>query len=252
MPTFLSALGTIRDNRMFCFDGSQRIYTDSRGVSVFFSPPRVLLDHGVNQANEQRMRIVGPRLQFRMELRSQKIWVVRQLYHFYEFAVWRNATEGKPCFGQLISKVVVYFIPVSVALPDYRLAIDLGCLGAQFEIAGIATQSHRAAFQRDIMLIRHEIDHRIWSVRVEFCRMRFLHAGHVSCEIYNGDLHTKAQPKIRHSMSPGVGTSLNLAFDTAVTKAAWHNNTIDIGKIFSSAVFFDVFRKNPLYIDGGS
>ena len=185
-----------------------------------------------DKALEQGMCAVGAALELRVELCTQMEVAAGQLHSLHQMAVRACAGNDQPGVLHLLPEVVVEFIAVAVALPDLALAVTLGHLGAGRHCAGILAQAHGAALGDVALLIRHQGDDVVGTVRGELAGIGVLVAQHIAGKFNDHDLHTKADAKAGHMVLAGVLSGLDHALDAAVAKAAGHDDAVHVCKSF--------------------
>ena len=114
----------------------------------------ILLGSGYKVYEQGRRAFYGA-FQLRVELAAYKERVVWQLYHLYQGAFRVMAGGYQACFHKIFLELTVKLIAVTVPFADKRAAIDLGCTGARFQLAGISAQAHGTAFGCYLLLLLH-------------------------------------------------------------------------------------------------
>src|SRR5690348_7757179 len=97
-----------------------------------------------DEALEQRMRLVGFALKFRVKLAGDEEGVIGQLDDFHQLAVWREAAEHKLGLLKALTVGVIKLVPVSVAFLDHKSAVQPGGFGAHDQLAGLGAKAHGA------------------------------------------------------------------------------------------------------------
>src|SRR3990167_3565375 len=87
------------------------------------------------EATEQRVAIARSRSELRVELASDKPWMIRRFHHFNQSAIARAAGDLEASFDQLRQQVVVHFIAMTVTLDDYIFAVASVHLRARQQLA---------------------------------------------------------------------------------------------------------------------
>src|SRR5580704_15663395 len=86
---------------------------------------RCVPHHGrLDESAEQRMRIERARLQFGMELASEKPWMPLQLHDLHQMIVRRGPRRDEPDLFEPLAIVVVHFVAMAMALRNVGLAIE--------------------------------------------------------------------------------------------------------------------------------
>src|SRR5699024_10804804 len=119
------------------------------------------------ELHEERVWTIRAAAQFRVELHANEERVIRVLHDLGEVAVWVHTGNRQSSRFQLLQVLAVDFPAVTVALMNGAAVI--GALGgaAVPQLALPETQAHGAAHV-DILLIRHDIDHRMRSAVIDF------------------------------------------------------------------------------------
>jgi hypothetical protein len=79
----------------------------------------------LNEAGEKRVRLEWLRLELRMELDRHVPRMGWQFDDLHELAVERSADDLETLIGQCLFIQAIEFVPVSMALVDYRLRVQL-------------------------------------------------------------------------------------------------------------------------------
>ena len=69
---------------------------------------------GLDEASEERMRLHGLTLEFRMRLGGHEVGMIFQLNQLHEIAVRRGTAEDKILRLELLTVGIVEFVPVSM------------------------------------------------------------------------------------------------------------------------------------------
>ena len=89
-------------------------------------------------------------------------------------------------------------------------------------------------------------DHRVRGVGVELNRVGAFQVENIAGELNRCNLHSKAQPKIRYVVFPGILRGKDFALRAALTKAARHEDATVTLEHLGRPVFLDVFRLDAL------
>src|ERR1700692_3538185 len=106
-----------------------------------------------------------------------------------------------------------------VPLVDHRLGVQLAYRRVWVELDRIRAQAHGPTHVGDLLLLREQVDHREWSLRVELGGVGALHARHVPRELGYGDLHTQADTEVGHPALAGDLGGPDLALDPTAAEA---------------------------------
>src|SRR6266480_4219541 len=91
------------------------------------------------------MRLERLRLEFRMELATNEVWMVRQLNDFYVRAIRSGAGDLQAGGGQGLFVFPVELISVAMPFADFRLAVNFVGQSARFNLASPGAKPHGAA-----------------------------------------------------------------------------------------------------------
>jgi hypothetical protein len=188
-------------------------------------PQRLLVQSrvgGGDETVEQGMRAVRFALEFRMKLAGDEKWVAGQFDDFDQFTVGRPSAKAEAGFGERLVIIVVEFVAMPVALVDDESAIQARGVRAHRQLASLASQAHRAALGRDLLLLIQQRDDRVRGPRIEFGGMGFLQFEHVAGELNSSRLHAQAKTQVRHILFARITGGLDFPFDAALAKAPWN------------------------------
>ena len=120
---------------------------------------------------EQRCRMSWTALKLWVCLACNKPRVNRlwKLNHLYKAIVWRNTRNYQTSLNKLITEYVAYLIAVTMTLVNQVVAICLVCKSSLNNLTRIRTKAHGTALVSNILLIRHKIDDRVWSIWTKLC-----------------------------------------------------------------------------------
>src|SRR5215213_138869 len=99
---------------------------------------QTIFPSGLNERCEERMRIKRFGLVFGVELARDKIRMsfARQLDHFHEFAVGRNAAEYKPFLFECSAEFGIELVTMTMPFADvFRAVINIASEGRFFQVA---------------------------------------------------------------------------------------------------------------------
>lgn len=144
-----------------------------------------------------------PRLELGMVLASNivRMLAARQLCHFHAGARFVATDEFQARIVNFIHHGRIDFVPVPVALRNFRLAPVHGLRGAVGAIRGVrkfgetGTEAHGATH---LVLVNfwHENDHLVLGVLVEFCRIGVLPVEHVATVFDDHGLEAEADAQV--------------------------------------------------------
>ena len=102
------------------------------------------------------------------------------------------------------------------------------------------------------VLLRHQMNHRMGSLGIQFCAVGVFPANDMAGELHNGHLHTKAQPQKWHLMLPGITDRADFSFRTPVAETAGNQNAVHIPQIFCGIFICYQFGVYPFDMDNGA
>ena len=111
--------------------------------------------------------VIGARLELGVELGAQVEGVIAQLDDLHQAVIGREAAEDQPVGGEQLAEFIIELEAMAVPLVDHRLPVGGAGAGALGQATGPGTQAHGAALVRDIALLGHQVDHRVFGESVE-------------------------------------------------------------------------------------
>src|SRR6266446_322115 len=118
-------------------------HLDLGGAFLLFLLPLVFI-RSAHERLEQRMRLQRLRLEFRMELASDKKRMTRNLYHLNVSAVGSRAGNAQPRRHHRLLILAIELVTMPVPLADLGLAIHSVCQRPRLDFARPCPQPHRA------------------------------------------------------------------------------------------------------------
>src|SRR5665648_20819 len=91
---------------------------ETRDSHIEHRDSRKLFKCGSYKFFEQRMRPVGTRFKFWMELGGHKPWMIRNFNDFYQTTIQRGSRKLQSCLLELSAVLVINFIAMTMALID--------------------------------------------------------------------------------------------------------------------------------------
>ena len=175
-----------------------------------------------------------------MKLAGDEKRVLGQLDDLHQLAVGCVAAENEIRFLEALAIRIVELVSVTVALVDYKGAVQARRFGGHHQLARLGAEAHRAAFLGHSGLLVQHGDDRVRCVGVKLSRVGFGEFQHVAREFDGGDLHAQAQAQIGHVVLAGVARGLDFAFDAAPAKAARHEDAAQALQVLLRAVAFEI------------
>ena len=170
------------------------------------------------------MRTVRAASQLRVILHADEPRVVRQLDNLHQIALRVHAADAHAALDEQIAIGVVELVAVAMALEDILLTVGGEGDGIAAQAAGIFAQPHRAALLVDMLLVGHQVDHRVRRVGVNLAGVRAGQAEHVAGVFHHGHLHAQTNAQKRHAVHAGILHGGNLALQPALAEAARHEH----------------------------
>ena len=148
--------------------------------------------------------------------------------------------------GERLTEDVVELIAVAVALVNHRLTIGGHGAGLRLQTAGIRAQPHGTALLGDVLLLGHQVDHRVLGGLGEFGAVSVGHTGHVTGVLDDRQLHAQADAKIGDVVLPGIAGRANHALDAPVAEAAGHDDAVAAGQPCGDVLIGELFGVDPV------
>src|SRR5579885_2984035 len=147
---------------------------------------------------------------------------------------------------------VVHFVSMSMPPGDQIFAVNLLRSRSLGQLAWIATKPHGSPFENHIVLIGHQIDYRICSLRIELGRVRARHVANIARKFDDGNLHAQTQSQIGNLTLACVLGGGDFSLDTSIAETTWNEYAVYSAEISVRPVFLDVFREHPFEVDLGT
>src|SRR5215469_3150966 len=177
---------------------------------------------------EQRMRLQRLRLELRMELAPQEIWMPGNLHDLDIRRIRRRPADREPASRQQRLVLAVELIPVPVPLADLRRPV----VGARrkrplLQHAGPRAQPHRSAHLFHAQQFAQFVDHPVLRCRIELARIRILQPAHIARKFDARRLHPQADAEIRHQFLPRIPDRVEHPFDAPLAEPARHQDAVE-------------------------
>ena len=98
------------------------------------------------------MGLHGFALEFRVRLSGHVVGMILQFNELHQGAIGRGTAKDEILGLELLAIGVVELVAVAVAFVDLLGAVQLGCLAAGRQFAGLRAEPHGAAHVSDILL----------------------------------------------------------------------------------------------------
>ena len=176
-----------------------------------------------------------------MILHAHEEGLLAQLHGLYQTAVRGYAAQGQAGIADFITIEIVKLIAMAMAFADLLRAVAARQRGAGLHHARICAQAQRAALVDFIILIGHEIYHRMRTVGIELVRIRIRPADHMAGKLNHRHLHTQTNAQVRLGGFTRIARGDDHALDAALTKAAGHQNAVRFAQHFGHVALIDGF-----------
>ena len=117
--------------------------------------------------------------------------------------------------------------------------------GTRTDHTGIGSEAQRTALVNFIILSRHEVNHLIGGVFIEFPGVCPCKICHMSGKLDYGNLHTQAEAEIGDLMLSRKTGSEDLSFYSAASEPARDKDSVYVSEKLSAVLGFDRFGINP-------
>ena len=141
--------------------------------------------------------------------------------------------------------MIVELKAVAVTFCNNFFLVSIARNGTLLQVAWVKPKPHCAAHVLDILLVGHQIYHRVFGGSVKFSGVDQVSAKHRPRKFHDHQLHTQAQSKVGDFLGACHGSSLHFSFDDPSSKAARNNNTIHAFQGFPAFAFFQISRMDP-------
>src|SRR6266566_5992247 len=171
-----------------------------------------------------------------MELHADEPRMIAKLDDLGQVAVDRRASDDQALVLERLTKLIVEFVTMTVALDDGVFFIQLAHMTAGDQATFLSTQTHAAAdvaadrtfllaaFGRDPL--RHHGNDRVRRLRIELGAVRALEAGDVARVLDHRHLHAEADTEIGDAARARKVDRFDLALDAALAEAARYQNRV--------------------------
>ena len=209
------------------------------------------VDRRFDEAEEQRVRVLRFRLEFRMELHGDEPGMVAKLDDLGELLVRIDAGDHEAGRLEVTLIVRVEFVAMAMPLADKRFAVA-GCRArAFFEGTRLGSQPHRAPFVRHAPLLFEHADHGMRRPRFKFGAVGPGQLQHAAGELDHGALHAQADAEVGNFAVSRKATSLHFPLDAPHAEAAGDQNAVDARQERVGVLRLEFFGLNPLHDHAG-
>src|SRR5258708_26304538 len=106
---------------------------------------RSMLIGSTYKCTEQWMRLQRLRLEFRMKLASDEVWMIGQLHHLHVSAVGSRPRNPQSRCDHRFFVFSIEFVAMPVPLADFDLAVNLVGQRVRLDLARPGAQAHGAS-----------------------------------------------------------------------------------------------------------
>jgi hypothetical protein len=135
-----------------------------------------------------------------------------------------------------VVELVAVAVPLEHLLPPVHLARERPVL----QHARVVAEPHRAALPGDVLLLLHQMDHRVRRLRIDLRRVRAVEPDHVARELDHRHLHAEADAEERPLLLARVAHRRDLALGAAVAEAHRHEDRVGAGDALGQPVLLDL------------
>src|SRR5919199_1486673 len=175
--------------------------------------------------------------------------MIAQLDDLHQAAIRRMPGDDEATFLELAPVFIVELEAMAMAFEYEVASIGFRRTRARLQDAGVDAEAHRAAFVRNVELVGHEIDHRMFRRRIELRRIGILGAKLAARQIDTGALHPQAQAEVRDPVLAGITRGDNLALYTAVAETTRDHDSIHVPQQGLGVLALKLFRRYPFDLD---
>src|SRR5919199_4574599 len=142
--------------------------------------------------------------------------MIAQLDDLHQAAIRGMPGDDEATFLKLAPVFIVELEAMTMAF-EYKVAsIGFRRTRARLQDTRVDAEAHRTAFVRNVELVGHEVDHRVFRRRIELRRIGILGAKLAARQVDTGALHPQAQAEVRDPVLASITRGDNLALYTTV------------------------------------
>ena len=150
------------------------------------------------------MRLERLALELGVVLAADEIRMPLQLDHLDQAELLVDAAGDEPPLLELRAVGIVDLVPVPMPLADLLPSVHLRGERARLQRAGISSETHGPALGGDLLLLRHQRDHRVGRALVELVAVRLVQPADVAGELDGRHLQAETDAEERDLPLPGV------------------------------------------------
>ena len=148
--------------------------------------------------------------------------------------------------------VVVEFIAVAMAFADVLRAVAAAEHAALCGVAGVCAKAQSAALIGAVGLVGQKVYDLVFRISIKFAGIGVFEHADVPRKFNYGNLHTKADSEIWNMVFTAVFCGFYHTLDSALAKAAGHNDSGTFGKLFCDIFGVHALAVNPVNLDVGA
>src|SRR3989304_2975122 len=173
------------------------------------------------------MRGCRLRFEFRVELSSEKPWMIFDFYYLNEIFLRIQAAYDHSCLYEIIPVEIIEFISVTMAFTYPGALISLTGSRVRHKDAGISAKTHCPALILSF-LVRHYMYYRMSGFLIELSAVSLIESCHMPCKFNNRALHPEAYSEKWYFMLPRILNCSYFPLNTPVAESSRDNDTVYI------------------------
>src|SRR5882757_8612109 len=135
-----------------------------------------------NKRPKQRMRLQRLRLELRMKLAPDKMWMLRNLDHFNVSPIRSRSRNPQPASNHRVFVFAIELVTMPMALADFSLAIDLVSQCASLNFARPSAETHRPTQFLNAAQLAQLVNHSMWSSLIKLAGISIRQPANVARE----------------------------------------------------------------------
>ena len=183
-----------------------------------------------------------------MELNANKPFQGRYLNDFNQVRFRIFAYAHHTGSFKLIAIFAVEFKTMAMAFLNMRLSICFINLRTFLQNTVVCAQTHRTAHIGYVLLLFHQVDHLIRSVRFHFCRIGILQSHYIAGKFDHHALHTQTDTQTRDIVFTGILQCGKFTFNTTLSESRSNQDSVHIFQQFGSIAVIQFFGMEQMQI----
>lgn len=209
-----------------------------RGLGQLFGST-VVLEGSLNEATEDRVRIVGLAAEFGVELAGDEEGVVRQFDGLGQLAFLRDAADDEAIGLELVFELVIDLITMAMTLVDGGFLVEFVHLGALGQFGDPVAETHGAAELLHLFLLLHHADDGSGGAFIKLGAVGVFQAADIAGKLDDGDLHAEADAKEGNAGAAGITCGGDFALGATVAEAPGDEDALQAAEVDVGAAFLD-------------